>query len=140
MRHVGSGDSTIPLLRSRKKVSKTDVVISNPMPERSFRLMTYKSITLNPTILSNHCRQTHASRLAALSFGYDAKSPPFLDDSTITDSETSTTHSASKSDIHTAYTPHRSGLQGDSSDSALSLTRGSMHRWAPPPGTRPSCA
>ena len=91
MHHVGSGDSTIPSPRSRKKVFKTDVAISNPMPERivvpSDDLQIHHVEPYNP--LEPLSPDSLASRLAALSSGYEASSPPFLDDSTITDSETS---------------------------------------------------
>ena len=81
----------MPSPRSKQKASKTDVVKSDPMPERivvpSDDLQIHHVEPYNP--LEPLSPDSLASRLAALSSGYDANSPPFLDDSTITDSETS---------------------------------------------------
>jgi hypothetical protein len=89
--YVGSGDSTISSPRSGKKASKTDEVISDPIPERivvpSDDLQIHHVEPYNP--LEPLSPDSLARRLAALSSGYEANSPPFLDDSTITDSETS---------------------------------------------------
>ena len=76
---------------SRKKASKTNVVIGHPMPKRivvpSDDLQIHHVEPYNP--LEPVSPDSLARRLAALSSGYEANSPPFLDDSTITDSENS---------------------------------------------------
>ena len=76
----------MPSPRSRKKAFKTD-----PIPERivlsSDDLQIHHVEPYNP--LEPPSPDSLARRLAALSSGYEANSPPFLDDSTITDSETS---------------------------------------------------
>jgi len=81
----------MPSPRSRQKASKTDVVKGDSVPERivisSDDLQIHHVEPYNP--LEPLSPDSLASRLAALSSGYDANSPPFLDDSTITDSETS---------------------------------------------------
>ena len=81
----------MPSPRSRKKASKPDVVISDPMPKRivvpSDDLQIHHAEPYNP--LEPLSSDSLARRLAALSSGFEANSPPFLDDSTITDSETS---------------------------------------------------
>jgi hypothetical protein len=75
----------------RKKASKTDVVISDLIPERivltSDDLQIHHVEPYNP--LEPLSPDSLARRLGALSSGYEVNSPPFLDDSTITDSETS---------------------------------------------------
>jgi hypothetical protein len=80
----------LPSPRSRKKASKTDVVISDPIPERivlsSDDLQIHHVEPYNP--LEQLSPDSLARRLAALSSGYEGNSPPFLDDSPITDSET----------------------------------------------------
>ena len=74
-----------------KKAYKTDVVISDPMPERivvpSDDLQIHHVEPYNP--LEPLSPDSLARRLAALSSGCEVNSPPFLDDSPITDSEAS---------------------------------------------------
>ena len=80
----------MPSPRSRKKASKTGVVLSDPMPKRivvsSDDLQIHHVEPYNP--LEPLSPDSLARRLAALNSGYETDSPPFLDDSTITDSET----------------------------------------------------
>ena len=81
----------MPSPQSRKKASKSDVVISDPTPERivvpSDDLQIRHVEPYNP--LEPLSSDSLARRLVALSSGFETNSPPFLDDSTITDSETS---------------------------------------------------
>ena len=85
---IESGGSS-PL--SRKKASKTDVVISDPIPERLFvpsdDLQIHHVEPYNP--LEPPSPDALTRRLAALTSGYGAKSPLLLDGSPITDSGTS---------------------------------------------------
>ena len=96
----------MPSPRSRKK-AKTDVVISDPMPERivvpSDDLQIHHADPYNP--LEPLSPDSLASRLAALSSGFEANSPPFLDASTITDSETSSPNIGEVSLTQTSSSP-----------------------------------
>ena len=115
----------MPSPRSRKKASKTDAVLSHPMPERivvpSDDLQIHHVEPYNP--LEPLSPDSLTRRLAALSSGYEVNSPPFLDDSTITDSETSSpnigevslTQTSSSPSITQAITTHP---QYDSDDRA----------------------
>jgi len=86
----GSGDSTLPSPRTRKKAFETDVAISDPIPERiivpSDDLQIHRIEPYNP--LEPVSPDTLARRLAALSSSYGANSPSFLDDSPTSDSQT----------------------------------------------------
>ena len=86
--YVGSGDSTLPSPPHRKKASETGV--NNPMPERiivpSDDLQIHRVEPYNP--LEPLSPDALARRLAVLSSSNGANSPPFLDDSPTTDSET----------------------------------------------------
>lgn len=86
--HLGSGDSTLPSPLPRKKVFETN--LSDPVPERIIVPsddLQFRHVELyNP--LEPPSPDTLARRLAALSSSSGANSPPFLDDSPTTNSET----------------------------------------------------
>ena len=97
----------MPSPRSRKKALKTCVVTSVAMPERivvpSDDLQIHRVEPYNP--LEPLSPESLARRLTTLSSGYEAESPPFLDDPTITDSDTSSPNIGEVSRTQTSSSP-----------------------------------
>ena len=105
----------MPSPRSKKKAIRAD-----PIPERivvpSDDLQIHHVEPYNP--LEPLSPDSLTRRLAALSSGFEANSPPFLDDSTITDSETSSSNIGDLSLTQTSSSPSISQPQCDSDDPA----------------------
>jgi hypothetical protein len=129
--YVESGDLSP---QTGKKAFKTDVVKSDPMPERIFvpsdDLQVHHIELYNP--LEPPSPEALTRRLAALTSGYGAKSPPFLDGSPITDSETPSPDIGEVSHAQTFSPPSKSDKpitihpQYDSDDPAQDTLRDSI--------------